>query len=73
MMVGRFVEVMNGEEGWECEVHVDGVRIDHVSEFKYLGYVLNETGTDGIACSRQVASRRRLVGAIRPLVNARNL
>ena len=31
--------VMNGEEGLECEVHVDGFRFEHVSEFKYLGCV----------------------------------
>ena len=28
------VIVMNGEEGLECEVHVD---LEHVSEFNYLG------------------------------------
>ena len=31
------VMINNGEEGLECEVHVDGVRLKHVSEFKYLG------------------------------------
>ena len=31
------VIVLNGEEGLECEVHVDGIRLEHVSEFKYLG------------------------------------
>ena len=30
------VMVLNGEEGLECEVHVDGIRLEHVSEFKYL-------------------------------------
>ena len=30
------VIVLNGEEGLECEVHVDGIRLEHVSEFKYL-------------------------------------
>ena len=29
--------VMNGEEGLECEVHVDGLRLEHLSELKYLG------------------------------------
>ena len=29
--------VLNGEEGMECEVQVDGVRLEYVSEFKYLG------------------------------------
>ena len=28
------VIVLNGEEGLECEVHVDGVHLEHVSEFK---------------------------------------
>ena len=41
------VMVLNGEEGLECEAHVDGVRLEHVSEFKYLGYALVESGTDG--------------------------
>ena len=40
------VMVLNGEEGLACEVHVDGVRLEHVSEFKYLGCVLDESGTD---------------------------
>ena len=57
-MVGRFAEVcrrglkvnagnskvmvMNGEEGLECGVHIDGIRLAHVSEFKCLGCVLDE-------------------------------
>ena len=24
-----------GEEGLECEIHVDRIRLEHVSEFKY--------------------------------------
>ena len=35
------VMVLNGQEGSECEDHVDGIRLEHVSEFKYLGYVLD--------------------------------
>ena len=31
------VMVLNGEEGLECEVHVDGICLGRVSEFKYLG------------------------------------
>ena len=31
------VMILNGEEGVECEVRVDGICLDHVSEFKYLG------------------------------------
>ena len=28
------VMVLNGEEGLGCEVHVDGICLEHVSEFK---------------------------------------
>ena len=31
--------VLNGEEELECEIHVDGIRLEHVSEFKYLGCI----------------------------------
>ena len=37
--------VLNGEEGLVCKVHVDGLRLEHVSEFKYLECVLDESGT----------------------------
>ena len=67
------VMVLNGEEGLECEVHVDGIHLEHVSEFKYLGCALDESGTDGTECSRKVASGRMVAGAIRSLVNARDL
>ena len=33
------VMVLGGEEGLECEVSVDGIRLEHVSVFNYLGYV----------------------------------
>ena len=61
------------EEGLKCEVHIDGIRLGHVSEFKYLGFVLDELGTDGAECSRKVASGRKVAGAIRSLINARDL
>ena len=67
------VMVMNGEERVEYEVHVDGIRLENVSEFKYLGCVLDESGTDGSECSRIVASVRRVAGAIRSLINAWDL
>ena len=31
------VIVLNGEEGLECYVYVDWIRLEHVSGFKYLG------------------------------------
>ena len=43
--------ILNREEGLECEVHIDGVHLEDVSEFKYLGCVLDEAGTDGAECS----------------------
>ena len=42
-----------------CEIYVDKIRLEHVSEFKYLGGVLDESGTDEAECSRNEASRRR--------------
>ena len=33
----RKMMVLNGEEGLECEFHIDGIHLDEVSEFKYLG------------------------------------
>ena len=38
-----------------------------------MGYVLDESRTDGAECGRKVASRRRFAGAIRSLVNSRDL
>ena len=67
------VMVSGVEEGLECKVCVDGMRLEHVSEFKYLGYVLGESGTDEAECHRMVTSRRRVARAIRSLVNARSL
>ena len=67
------VMVLNGEEGLEYEVYVDGIRLEHVSEFKYLGCVLDESGTDGEDYSNKVVSGRRVAGAIRSLVNTRDL
>ena len=43
----------------------------HISE--YLGCVVDESGTDGAECSRKVARGKRAAGAIRSLVNARDL
>ena len=38
--------MVGGKEGLECEVCVDGMQLEHVSEFKYLGCVLDETSTN---------------------------
>ena len=65
------VMVLNREEGLECEVCVLGMRLELVLEFKYLGYVLDESGTDEAECSRNAASGRRVADVIRSLVKAR--
>ena len=65
--------VLNGEEEFECEVRVDGIRLEHVSKFKYLKCVLDKSGTYGAECSRMVANGRRFAGAITSLVNGRDL
>ena len=31
------VMVLNGEEGLECEVHIDEICLERVLEYKYLG------------------------------------
>ena len=54
----------------EYEVCVDQICLKHVSEFKYLGFVLDESGTDEAECSRKVVSGKRVAGAISSLVNA---
>ena len=51
------VMVMNGEEGLECEIHIDNDRLEHVSKYKYLECVLDEAGNDGAEYSRKMASR----------------
>ena len=69
------VMVLGGEEGleFEVEVCVDEIRLKHVSEFKYLGCVLDESGTDEAECRRKVASGVRVSGAIKSLVNVSSL
>ena len=56
--------LLNREEGLECEVHVDGVRLEHVSEFKYLVCSLDESRTDRAECRGKVTNRRRVAGVI---------
>ena len=67
------VMVLDGEEGLECDVCVDRIRFLNVSEFKYMGCVLDESGTGEVDCSRKVESGMRVAGAIRSLVNAMSL
>ena len=52
------VMVLNGKEGLECEVNVDGICLELVSEFKHLGYVLDESNAD------EVVGRWRVGGGL---------
>ena len=54
-------------------ISVDGVRLEHVSEIKILGCVLDDSGTDEAVCHRKVVSGWRVAGLIRSLVNVRSL
>ena len=40
------VMMLGGREGLVYEVSIHGICLEHVSEFKYLGSVLDESGTD---------------------------
>ena len=67
------VMVLAGEEGLEYEIFVDGIRLEHVSEFKYVEWVLDESVTDEAECSGKLTSGRRVASAINSLVKARSL
>ena len=67
------VMVLNGEEALEWEFYLEKIRLEHVSEFEHLGCLLDESGTDGNECSREVVNGRRVAGAMRFLVNAMDL
>ena len=53
----------------KCEVRMNGMQLEHVSEFKQLGCALDESGIDKAECRRKVASDRKNAGAIRSRVN----
>ena len=54
-------------------VCIYGISLEHISEFKYLRCVLDQSGTDEAECSRKFVSGRKVEGTIRSLVNARSL
>ena len=64
--------VLGGEEGLECEVCIDEICLEHVSEFKYSGCVLDESGKDEAKCRTTVVSGRKVAGSIRSMVHARS-
>ena len=42
--------VLSTEERLGCEIRVDGVRLEQVFEFKYLGCILDELSKDVEEC-----------------------
>ena len=65
--------VLRGEERLDCKIRVDGMQLEYVLEFKYLGCVLDESGTYEAECCGKAAILRRDECAIRSLVNASGL
>ena len=49
---------------------MDGKQLFHVSEFKYLGYVLDELETGGEEYCRKVARGRKVMGVFRSIMNS---
>ena len=46
--------MLEEEKGSICEVSVDGKEFEHLSDFKHLGFVLNESSTDGMKCCKKI-------------------
>ena len=61
------------DEHMQCQIMLDGEQLEQVSEFKYLGYMLDDKGTDDAECGRKVSSGRKVAGDIKSLVNAKGL
>ena len=59
---GLKVNAFGGEEGLECKVCVDRMRLEHVSELKYQGCVLDESGTYEAKCWRVGGELQVLLG-----------
>ena len=66
--------MLGGKEVLKRKVCVDRMQLEHVSVFKYLGCVLDESGTDEAECCRKVVMNgRRVASALMSLVNAKGL
>ena len=48
----------------------DNMRLEYVSEFIYLGHVLDKSGIDVAECRRKMESESKVAGGIRSLLNA---
>ena len=67
------VILLDGKERLDCKIHVDGARLEQVSQFKNLGYVLDESCTEDAEYLRKVPRERKVAGAMRSLANDRVL
>ena len=61
------------EENTQCQIILDCKQLEQVTEFKYLGYMLNEKGMNDTEYGKKVTSGKKVAGAIKPLVNAKRL
>src|SRR5678816_2738899 len=61
------------EDSSLCKVMLDGEHLEQMSEFKYLGYIVDEKGTDDAECSMKVVKGRKMAGAIKSLVDAKGI
>ena len=53
--------VLCRKEGLEYNICVDGKQLKQVSKFKYMGCVLDESGTDVAEYCRMVVSGKKVV------------
>ena len=58
-----------GEDGINCEIRVDGARLEQVPGFRYLGCAFEESVTDVSGCRRKLGCMRKDACAIMSLVN----
>ena len=56
--------MLSEKGGLECKVLVGGIRLEHVSKFKYLGCVLDESDRDGDERRRKIGGGRKVAGTI---------
>ena len=58
------VMLLGRDEGFKCEVRVDGTILEHTSEFKYLGYAVDESEADDAECRKKMVSERKVAGKL---------
>src|SRR5678815_5767524 len=73
LVVDKREVMVVSEDSPRCEVTLEGEQLEQVSDFKYLGYMLDDKGTDDAKCSRKVVNGRKLAGAIKSLVDVKGL